>query len=149
MPLFRITTLGDLKKRATARTRVVLALLATFGATGLLMSAVGLYGIVSYSVSRRTREMGLRLALGAATSDVARLVLKAPALLALAGVVAGLAGAALLTRYLEALLFGVDASDPRILAAAATLLVGVALAAAWVPARLALRVDPASALRED
>jgi predicted permease len=149
MPLFRITTLGDLKKRATARTRVVLALLATFGATGLLMSAVGLYGIVSYSVVRRTREMGLRLALGAASRDVARLVLKAPALLALAGVVAGMAGAALLTRYLEALLFGVDASDPRILAAAATLLVGVALAAAWVPARLALRVDPASALRED
>jgi ABC-type antimicrobial peptide transport system permease subunit len=93
--------------------------------------------------------MGLRLALGAASRDVARLVLKAPALLALAGVVAGMAGAALLTRYLEALLFGVDASDPRILAAAATLLVGVALAAAWVPARLALRVDPASALRED
>jgi putative ABC transport system permease protein len=149
LPLYNITTLADLKARATARTRVVLALLATFAAIGLLLSAVGLYGIVSYSVARRTREMGLRLALGAASRDVARLVMKPPAILALAGVAAGTAGAFLLTGYLDALLFGVEASDPRVLAAAATLLVLVALAAAWFPARRALRVDPAAALRDE
>jgi putative ABC transport system permease protein len=149
LPLYDITTLAELKARATARTRVVLALLATFAAIGLLLSAVGLYGIVSYSVSRRTREVGLRLALGAASRDVAGLVMRTPAMLAMVGVAAGAVGAFALTRYLEALLFGVEAADPRVLGAAAGLLVLSALAAAWLPARRALRIDPAAALREE
>jgi ABC-type antimicrobial peptide transport system permease subunit len=93
--------------------------------------------------------VGLRLALGAASRDVAGLVMRTPAMLAMVGVAAGAVGAFALTRYLEALLFGVEAADPRVLGAAAGLLVLSALAAAWLPARRALRIDPAAALREE
>lgn len=148
LPLYSITTLDEVEASARARTRVVLYLLGAFAVTGLLLSAIGLYGIVAWSVVRRRPEMGLRLALGAATRDVASLVMRPPVRVAAIGTAAGLAGAFALTRYLQALLFGVRASDPRILALSAAVLLAVALGAAWIPTRRALRLDPADALRD-
>ena len=148
-PLYGATTLAAIERAATGRTRVVLLLLATFAALGLLLSATGLYGIVSYAVLARAREMGVRIALGASAREVLRLVLRAPLLVAAAGAAAGMLAAMGLTRYVRELLFGVSATDPRVLGAAALALMLVALAAAAVPARRVLRVDPASALRSE
>jgi predicted permease len=147
LALTDVTTLSALKAVATARTRVLLWLLLAFSAVGLLLSAVGIYGVVSYDVQRRTRETGLRLALGAPAADVLRSTLARPAIFAGVGSVLGVAGALLLTRQLRALLFQVQAGDPRVLAASAVVLLGVAVAAAWAPTRRALRVDPAQTLR--
>jgi ABC-type antimicrobial peptide transport system permease subunit len=149
LPLFDVSTMAQRKAAATARTRVVLGLLAAFALTGLLLAVVGLYGVVAYAVAQRTRELGLRLALGAARRDVLGLVLTPPALLALGGIAAGAGGALLLTRFVRALLYGIEPGDPRVLSAATLLLVAVALIAAWVPARRATRVDPAMALKSD
>jgi ABC-type antimicrobial peptide transport system permease subunit len=133
---------------ATARTRIVLGLFAAFAATGLLLSAVGLYGTVSYAVVRRYREMGLRLALGAAKRDVLRLVLTPATRHIAIGAIAGVTGALALTRLLTGLLFEVQAGDPAVLASATALLIVVALGAAWIPASRATRVDAARTLRE-
>jgi putative ABC transport system permease protein len=147
LPLTEVSTLGDLRAAATARTRIVLGLLLAFAALGLLLSAVGVYGVVSYAVVRRTREMGLRLALGAPTIGLLRSVVARPALLASLGSLAGLAGALALTRRVQGLLYGVEPWDPGVLGGATVLLIGVATAAAWIPARRALRVDPVETLR--
>lgn len=148
-PPREVTPLATLAAAATARTRVILGLLALFGLTALFLSAVGLWGLVSQSVSRRTREMGLRRALGARAGSVLRSVIARPVLLSLGGLALGLAAARLLTPRLEGLLFQVDAADPGVLAAAALLLLAVAVTAALVPARRATRVDPAEALRTE
>jgi ABC-type antimicrobial peptide transport system permease subunit len=108
---------------------------------------VGIYGVISYSVAQRTREIGIRVALGAKRTEVLLLVLRQSALLALIGVGIGLGGALLLTRLMTTLLYGVAASDPATYAGVATLLVAVALAASYLPARRAMRVDPVVALR--
>ncbi len=149
LPLFEVTTLGDLRSAATARTRVVLGLLLAFASLGLLLSAVGIYGVVSYEVLRRRREMGLRLALGAPASGLVRSVVGRPALLGGLGAVAGVAGAFALTGQVQGLLFGVEPWDPRVMGGATMLLVGIAVAAAWIPARRALRVDPVETLQGD
>ena len=149
MPLFEVSTLGELRGAATARTRVILGLLLSFALLGLLLSAAGIYGVVSYAVVRRTREMGLRLALGATAHAVVQMIVRRPVWLALAGSAAGLAGALALTRYLQELLFAIKPWDPRIMAAAMGILVSVALAAAWIPARRATRLDPAQTLRAE
>jgi putative ABC transport system permease protein len=134
---------------ATARTRIVFLLLAAFAAAALLLAAVGLYGLVSYSVVRRNREMGLRLALGAARVQLLAIAMQPAVLLALAGAVAGLGASLVLTRFLQALLFSVQPSDPGPLLAAAILLTGVAAVAALLPALRATRIDPARALNSD
>ena len=108
---------------------------------------VGLYGIMSYSVSRRTREIGIRLALGAKRADVLRLVLGEGMKMAALGLIIGLAAAFGLTRLMASLLFGVSATDPLTFTVVAILLMGVALAACYIPARRAMRVDPIVALR--
>jgi predicted permease len=149
MPLFNVTTLSELRARALARTRVILGLFAGFAAVGLLLSAIGLFGLVSYGVTQRTREMGLRVALGASTGRVWRLVMAQPGILAITGCVMGAAAAAVLTRYVEALLFGVRPADFGVLMLSAMLLLSVALLAAWLPAQRATRIDPATALRTD
>jgi ABC-type antimicrobial peptide transport system permease subunit len=141
--------MADRRALATARTRIVLGLLLAFGVTGLLLSSVGLYGTVAYSAIRRMREMGLRLALGAAKGDVLRLMLKQPALHVLLGAVLGVTAALVLTRHVDALLYEVDPGDPRILALATATLLLVVLVAAWIPAIRATRVDPATSLREN
>jgi ABC-type antimicrobial peptide transport system permease subunit len=134
---------------ATARTRIILGLLLAFAASGLLLGALGLYGLVSHAVVRRTREVGLRVALGADRGSVVRMMVGRPAVFALAGAACGSVAAAWLTRYLEGLLFGTTASDPLILAGSAGTLVLVALLAALAPARRAARIEPAAALRVD
>lgn len=147
LPLYDISTMAERIAIATARTRVVLGLLTAFALTGLLLAMVGLYGVVAYTIEQRTRELGIRFALGASRADVLRLVVTPPALLALAGTSLGVGAALFLTRFARALLYGIEPSDPRVMVGAVVVLLGVAALAAWIPARRAAIVHPANALR--
>src|SRR5438128_2655092 len=129
--------------------RLLARLSGFFGIVGLLLAAVGLYGLMSYAVSRRTSEIGIRVALGAHSGDVVAMILRESTLLVLCGVVTGTAIAALLTRFIEKFLYGVTRTDPAMTALAATLLIGVALVAAGIPALRAARVQPTNALRHE
>ncbi|HUE04198.1 MAG TPA: ABC transporter permease [Bryobacteraceae bacterium] len=129
--------------------RFNMLLLAVFAATALVMAAVGIYGVLAYAVSRRTQEIGIRMALGAQTGDVLRLVGREGLVLAAAGIAVGLAGALVLTRLMSSLLFGVSPTDPITFAAVPATLAAVALAACYLPARRAARVDPTVALKYD
>jgi ABC-type antimicrobial peptide transport system permease subunit len=122
-------------------------LLGTFAGAATLLSLIGLYGVVSYSVVQRTKEIGVRRALGAPRSNILGLVARQVAMLALAGVVLGVGGAFALTRWMQDLLFQVSATDPATFAGIAILFVFVALAASYIPARRAAGVDPLAALR--
>jgi len=124
-------------------------LLGGFALVAVLLAAIGLYGVVSYGVALRTREVGVRMALGAQRMDVLRLVLAGGAKLVALGVIAGLAGAAASTRLMGTLVFGVSPVDPLTFAVAVLVLVAVALLAHWLPIRRALRIDPALALRAE
>jgi ABC-type antimicrobial peptide transport system permease subunit len=149
VPVYDIATLTSLVGQASAQRVFVMRLLAGFAVVALLLAGIGLYGVVSYGVAQRTRELGVRVALGAQPRDVRRLVLSSGLWLVGAGVAAGLAVALLATRSLRALVFGVSPIDPLAFAAAAALLTLVALGAHWLPVRRALRLDPARALRSD
>ena len=129
--------------------RNIHGVLAVFAAVAMLVAAVGLYGVVAHSVTERTREIGVRMALGAEGRQVLRLFVRQGLLTAAAGTAIGLVGAAGLTRVLESLLFGVKPTDPLTLGAVAALLLAVALVACYVPARRASRIDPLIALRAD
>jgi ABC-type antimicrobial peptide transport system permease subunit len=142
----RIRPMTELVERALAPERFLTLLLSLFAAAGLTLAAVGLYGVVSWSVGRRVRELGVRMALGAGTARVAAMVVRGSLVLVAAGVVAGLGAVLLLTRLLDGLLYGVEATDPATLAAVVLLLVAVATVAAAVPAVRAAAVDPARAL---
>ena len=124
-----------------------MALLTIFGLSGLLMAAIGVYGVMSYSVQQRTQEMGVRMALGAQASNLRNMIIGQGMILALLGVAVGLAGAFWLTRFLAGFLFGVKAWDPMAFLLTPLLLCAVALLAVWIPARRATRVDPMTALR--
>jgi ABC-type antimicrobial peptide transport system permease subunit len=139
--------MDEVEARNIARQRFNMVLLTIFGLSGLLMAAIGVYGVMSYSVQQRTQEMGIRMALGAQTWHLRRLVIGQGMVLALLGVVVGLGGAFWLTRFLASFLFGVKAWDPVAFVATPLLLCAVALLAVWVPARRATRVDPMAALR--
>jgi putative ABC transport system permease protein len=132
-----------------APTRFAMALLTAFAGIALVLAAVGLYGVIAYSVAQRTREIGVRVALGAQAADIARLVLVEAVRLAVMGVVLGVAGAMAATGTLRGLLFGVGPTDPATFILIALLLASVALAAAYLPTRRALGVDPTEALRAE
>jgi putative ABC transport system permease protein len=149
VPVYEAAMLSDLVSRSYAARRFVLVLLSGFAGIALLLAAVGLYGVVSYAVSRRTREVGLRVALGARPGHILRMVFGSGLRTIAIGLGTGLLGALLVTRFLESLLFGVEPTDVGTLATAIGALALVTLAAHLVPVRRALRVDPAVALRHD
>jgi len=129
--------------------RALSILIAMFAAVALVLAAVGIYGVMTYLVAQRTREIGIRMALGASAHTVVAMVVGRGLALTLAATVLGIAGAAALTRTLATLLFGVGPLDPLTFVAAAAVLGGVALLACWLPARRAARVDPVVALAEE
>jgi predicted permease len=149
VPVYDVATVASLIDKSAAERLFVMRLLAGFALVAVLLAAIGLYGVVSYGVAQRAREVGVRIALGAQRGDVLRLVLSGGLLLVGVGVALGLAAAFMTTRFLGALVFGVSPVDPLTFAAAATVLTLVALLAHWVPVRRALRIDPASALRAE
>jgi ABC-type antimicrobial peptide transport system permease subunit len=129
--------------------RIFGALTSAFGVLALTLACIGIYGIMAYSVARRTNEIGIRMALGARTRQVLAMVLGESARLAVLGVLAGLLAALALSRFVKSLLYGIDAGDPVTFAAAALLLLAVALFAGLLPARRAARVQPMQALRHE
>jgi putative ABC transport system permease protein len=149
LSLMQVQTMQQIVSLTLAGDRWITLLYAGFGFAAVLLAILGVYGVMSYSVAQRTHEIGVRMALGAERTDVLRLILKEGLLLAGIGVVAGLAGALVLTRLMKSALFGVSPTDPLTFAGVAMLLVAVGVAGCLVPAQRAMRVDPLVALRHD
>jgi putative ABC transport system permease protein len=147
LPVASVRTLADIRADSMAQTSFALVMLGIAAAVALLLGVVGIYGVISYVATQRTREIGIRMALGAAERDVRQLFLRHGVLLSAVGIATGLAAAAGLTRLMSALLFGVSSLDPATYGAVAAGLAGTALLASYLPARRASRVDPADALR--
>ena len=147
LPLASVRTMQEVYDKSMARTSFTLVMLGIAGAMALVLGLIGIYGVISYTVSQRQREIGIRLALGAQQASVLRMVLRQGTKMALVGVAIGMGSAFALTRLMSSLLFGVTAHDPMTFAAVAALLIFVALFACYVPARRAMRVDPMVALR--
>ncbi|HWX56640.1 MAG TPA: ABC transporter permease [Verrucomicrobiae bacterium] len=146
-PLTKVQSMSDVITTSVAGPRFRAWLLSVFAFTGLTLTLIGIYGVISYSVGQRTQEMGIRMALGAPRSNILRLILREGVVLALAGAVCGLTGSYFLMRLLASQLFEIKPSDPLTLSGAALLMVTVALAGAYIPARRATKVDPMIALR--
>jgi ABC-type antimicrobial peptide transport system permease subunit len=145
--LYRLRTMDDVLGGHRARARFTLLLMTVFSAIALSLAAIGVYGVLSYTVSQRAQEMGIRLALGARAGQVRGIVVRRAAFVAGIGLVVGLVGAWLLSRFLESLVLGVSVRDPLVFTGVALLLGLVVLAAAWLPARRATRLSPLDALR--
>jgi putative ABC transport system permease protein len=147
MPVYEASTMDQLFSNSVVQPRLNLALLSIFAALALVLATVGIYGVMAYTVTQRTHELGIRMALGAQSQDVLKQVLGKGATLAAIGLVLGLAGALAATRLISTLLFGVKPTDPLTYVAVAVILAAVTLAACYIPARRATRVDPIIALR--
>jgi ABC-type antimicrobial peptide transport system permease subunit len=147
LPLADVRTLSEIQSDSMAQTSFAMVMLAIAASVALLLGVVGIYGVIRYVAAQRTREIGIRMALGAQAGDVRALFLRHGLGLTLGGVVLGAGAAALLTRVMSALLFGVGPTDPVTYAAASAVLAAVATLATYLPARRASRVDPVAALR--
>jgi putative ABC transport system permease protein len=145
--VFEFRSMEQVLQKSMDIRRFILLLLSFFAGTALLLAAIGIYGVMAYDVEQRTHEIGIRLAVGADTADVVRLVVRQGMTLAGTGVGIGLVAAFGVTRVLKALLYGVKATDPITFAGVALTLAAVALCATYIPARRATRVDPITALR--
>jgi predicted permease len=149
LPVARVATLDEVVARSISEPRFYMVLLGAFAAMAVFLAALGIFGVLSYSVVQRSREIGIRVALGAHPRDVLRMVLGHAASLALVGVLAGLVGAVALSRAIGSLLFELSPTDPLTLGSMAVLLASVALLASYLPARRATRLDPLIALRSE
>jgi putative ABC transport system permease protein len=148
-PMWKIRSVELLVERSVADRKFLLALMLVFAALALALTVIGLYGVISYLVTQRTQEIGIRMALGAQVRHIMQLILKHGVILVSLGVVIGLAAAILLTRLMSHMLYGVTATDPATFSAIALLLTFVALVACYLPARRAAHVDPVVALRSE
>ena len=149
IPLFDTGSLADAVGSSFDNRRAVMLLLAAFAGLALFLSALGIYGVLAYDVSQRTREIGMRSAIGASRGQIATLVLRQGLWKAALGVVIGLVGALLLSTSMTSLLFNVQPTDPAVYAAVSGVLIVVALVASYLPARRASRIDPLVALRDE
>jgi ABC-type antimicrobial peptide transport system permease subunit len=149
LALAEVTTMNSLLRDSVARPRFTTLLLSLFSALALLLTCVGVYGIVAYSVAQRTREMGIRIALGAQSGEIVGLVLREGLAPAALGIGIGIVGALFLTRMMKSLLFGITPTDVTTYVLVTGVLGLAAFAAAWVPARRAVRVDPLDSLRAE
>jgi putative ABC transport system permease protein len=147
-PIYNVRTMDDVVMNSLGTRRLSMQLFAVFAGAALLLAAIGIYGVMAYSVTQRTQEIGIRMALGAQRSDVLALVIRQGMMLTVIGVVVGLAGAFALTRLMANLLFGVAATDPLTFVVIPLLLLIVATMATYFPARRAMKVDPVTALRQ-
>ena len=147
MPVTAVKTMEQIMMDSMSQSRMQTWLIAVFAGVALALAALGIYGVMSYSVAQATHDMGIRIALGASAANVLKIVLGRGLLLTAAGLLVGIAGALALTRVLASLLFNVKATDPWTFAGVSVLLAGVALVAGFIPARRATRIDPVAALR--
>ena len=147
LPLEETKTMQELLAESNSGRRFNMLLLSLFAGVALLMAIVGIYGVMSYTVAQRTKEIGIRVAIGAQAGDVFRMVIGQGMLLALIGIIVGLVAAFAVTRVMASMLFGVEATDPTTFIGIALLLAVVALFACYIPGRRAMRVDPLIALR--
>jgi len=148
-PVINIATMGQFIDQSTAQRRLALVLFVAFSTAALLLAVAGIYGVLAGNVEERTREIGLRAALGATPREIVALILRQGSLLAGLGIIIGVASAAALTRYLATFLFGVEQRDPVTFVSAVVVLTLVTLAACGIPALRAVRIDPSEALRYD
>ena len=149
LPVSNVRTMSEVVSTSTSREQFNMWLMTVFGSCALLLAAIGIYGLMAYSVEQRTQELGIRLALGAPAHQVKNMVVRQGMVLALVGVVAGLIAVYLLSRFVENFLFGVAARDPMVFVAVPVVLSAVAFVAVWLPARRASRIDPIIALRAE
>jgi ABC-type antimicrobial peptide transport system permease subunit len=149
VPMYSVRSMQQISSNAFAQPRLYLVLIASFAGTAMLLAAIGLYGVLAFAVGQRTREIGIRLALGAKRGEVLRMVMAQAGRLAFAGVAIGLVAAVLASRVLRSQLFEIAPTDAITYVAVATALLMVALVASWIPARRAARIDPLDALRHD
>jgi ABC-type antimicrobial peptide transport system permease subunit len=149
LPLYEVSTAGEILRRSIWEARLYGWLFGSFAAIALLLAAVDVYGVMASMIAGRTQEIGVRMALGARTAEILRLVLRRGMTLAATGLVLGLLGAFAVTRLMASLLFGVSETDPLTFGVVTLLLAGSALLAAYLPARRATRVDPVVALRAE
>jgi predicted permease len=147
LPVTDVESMDAIVSTSVSRQRFNMWVMSVFGGCALLLAAIGIYGLMAYSVEQRTQEIGIRMALGAQASQVRRMVITQGMLLALGGVVVGLAGAFALARFITAFLFGVTAKDPAVFTGVPIVLALIAFVAVWLPARRASKVDPLIALR--
>jgi len=148
LPVSDVRTMDETVSRSTARARFHMLLMSVFGGVSLLLAAIGIYGLMAYSVEQRTQEIGIRVALGAEPDDVRRMVMKQGVTLAFLGILIGLGAAFALAKQLQSFVFGVTVWDPLVFVSIPLVLALVAVIAVWLPAQRATQVDPATALRQ-